>query len=226
MFVKICGTTSEEDALLAVALGADAVGFIFAPSKRQVAPSVVHDIVRRLPPEIITIGVFRNELPQRVAKIAQECGLRGVQLHGRETPDQTHWLKERLPVVIKAYVAGDPALRHAEEHGADAILIDSPSPEGGGGTGKVFDWRLAEDAPTRIPLLLAGGLTHENVADAIEKVHPFGVDLCTGVEKEPGIKDPRKLRLFIAAAKATEPDADDDYEEVFGPAPYDWETSE
>lgn len=225
MFVKICGNTTEEDALLAVALGADALGFIFAPSPRQVAPSVVHDIVRRLPPEILTIGVFRNELPQRVAKIVHECGLRGAQLHGRETPDQTQWLKERLPVVIKAFVAGDPGLRSAEEHGADAILIDSPA-GGGGGSGKVFDWRLAEDAPTRVPLLLAGGLDHDNIGDAIAKVHPFGVDTCTGVESEPGKKDPRKLRLFISNAKAADPDDDEDYEEVFGPAPYDWESSE
>lgn len=222
MFVKICGTTSEEDALLAVALGADALGFIFAPSPRQVAPAVVHDIVRRLPPEILTIGVFRNELPQRVAKIVTDCGLRGAQLHGRETPDQSQWLKERIPVVIKAFVGGDPSVRTAEEHGADAILLDSPNP----GSGKVFDWRMAEDAPTRLPILLAGGLTHENIADAIAKVHPFGVDSCTGVELEPGKKDPRKLRLFIANAKATEPDDDDLVDEVFGPAPYDWETSE
>jgi phosphoribosylanthranilate isomerase len=223
MFVKICGQTSEEDALLSVALGADALGFIFAPSPRQVAPGLVHDIVRRLPPEILTIGVFRNELPQRVAKIVNECGLRGAQLHGRETPDQSQWLKERIPVVIKAFMAGDPGLQHAEEHGADAILLDSPS---GGGSGKVFDWRLAEDAPTRVPLLLAGGLDADNIADAIEKVHPFGVDTCTGVESEPGKKDPRKLRLFIANAKATEPDDDDLVDEVFGPAPYDWESSE
>ena len=222
MFVKICGTTSEEDALLSVALGADALGFIFAPSPRQVAPGLVHDIVRRLPPEILTIGVFRNELPQRVAKIVHECGLRGAQLHGRETPDQSQWLKERIPVVIKAFVGGDPMLAHAHEHGADAILLDSPNP----GSGKVFDWRLAEDAPTTIPILLAGGLTAENIADAIEKVHPFGVDSCTGVELEPGRKDPRKLRRFIANAKATEPDDDERVDEVFGPAPYDWEISE
>lgn len=223
MFVKICGQTSEEDALLSVALGADALGFIFAPSPRQVAPGLVHDIVRRLPPEILTIGVFRNELPQRVAKIVNECGLRGAQLHGRETPDQSQWLKERIPIVIKAFMAGDPGLKHAEAHGADAILIDSPA---GGGSGKVFDWRLAEDAPTRVPLILAGGLTAENIADAIDKVHPFGVDTCTGVELEPGRKDPRKLRRFIANAKATEADDDDRVDEVFGPAPYDWEISE
>lgn len=222
MFVKICGTTSEEDALLSVALGADALGFIFAPSPRQVAPGLVHDILRRLPPEILTIGVFRNELPQRVAKIVNECGLRGAQLHGRETPDQSQWLKERIPVVIKAFVGGDPMIKHAHEHGADAVLLDSPNP----GSGKVFDWRLAEDAPTSMPILLAGGLSADNIADAINKVHPFGVDSCTGVELEPGRKDPRKLRLFIANAKATEPDDDERVDEVFGPAPYDWEISE
>lgn len=222
MFVKICGTTSEEDALLSVALGADALGFIFAPSPRQIAPSLVHDIVRRLPPEILTIGVFRNELPQRVAKIVHECGLRGAQLHGRETPDQSQWLKERIPVVIKAFEGGDPMIKRAHEHGADAVLLDSPNP----GSGKVFDWRLAEDAPTSMPILLAGGLTADNIADAISKVHPFGVDSCTGVEAEPGRKDPRKLRLFIANAKATEPDDEERVDEVFGPAPYDWEISE
>jgi phosphoribosylanthranilate isomerase len=226
MLVKICGQTSEEDALLSVALGADALGFIFAPSPRQVAPGLVHDIVRRLPPEIICFGVFRNELPQRVAKIVHECGLRGAQLHGRETPDQSQWLKERIPVVIKAFMAGDPGIKRAAEHGVDAILLDSPSPSGGGGTGKVFDWRLAEDAPGGIPLVLAGGLDASNVADAIDKVHPFGVDTCTGVESEPGRKDPRKLRRFIAAAKATEPDDEELVEDVFGPAPYDWELSE
>jgi phosphoribosylanthranilate isomerase len=123
-------------------------------------------------------------------------------------------------------MAGDPGIKHAAEHGVDAILLDSPSAAGGGGTGKVFDWRLAEDAPGGIPLVLAGGLDASNVADAIDKVHPFGVDTCTGVESEPGRKDPRKLRRFIAAAKATEPDDEELVEDVFGPAPYDWELSE
>jgi len=98
VFVKICGTTTEEDALLAVAMGADAVGFIFAPSPRQISPSRVHDIVRRLPPEVLTVGVFRNELPERVVEVVNSAGLRGAQLHGRETPDQARFVKERVPV--------------------------------------------------------------------------------------------------------------------------------
>ena len=113
MFVKICGTTTEEDALLAVAMGADAVGFIFAPSPRQVSPARVRDIVRRLPPEVLTVGVFRNELPERVVEIVNSAGLNGAQLHGRETPEQAQFVKERVPVLFQAFVAGAPNIRHA-----------------------------------------------------------------------------------------------------------------
>ena len=98
MFVKICGTTSEEDALLAVAMGADAVGFIFAPSKRQIAPAIARDIAKRLPPEILTVGVFRDEAPQRVVDIVDFAGLKAAQLHGRETPDQARWITQAGPV--------------------------------------------------------------------------------------------------------------------------------
>src|ERR1700730_5075549 len=107
MFVKICGTTSEEDALLAVAMGADAVGFIFAPSKRQIAPSIARDIAKRLPPEILTVGAFRDEAPQRVVDTIRFSGLKAVQLHGREPPEQARWIRERVPFVIQAFAAGD-----------------------------------------------------------------------------------------------------------------------
>ena len=106
MFVKVCGTTSEEDALLAVAMDADAIGFIFAPSPRQISPAVVTDIVKRLPPEIITIGVFRDESPARVVEIVNRVGLRGAQLHGRETPEQERWVRHRIPVLIQAFATG------------------------------------------------------------------------------------------------------------------------
>ena len=140
MFVKICGITNEDDALFAVAMGADAVGFIFAPSPRQIAPQQVYDITRRLPPEILTVGVFRDESPQRVVEIVHTAGLRAAQLHGHETPEQTRWVRERVPVVIQGFSAGDPALDRADEYGADAILVDSEIP----GSGQVFDWSLAE----------------------------------------------------------------------------------
>src|SRR5438067_585340 len=121
MFVKICGTTSEEDALLAVALGADAVGFIFAPSPRQVSPRIVADIVKRLPPEILTVGVFRDEAPARVVEIIHAVGLRAAQLSGHETAEQSRWIRERLPFTIQAFAAGDRAVQRAAEHGADAV---------------------------------------------------------------------------------------------------------
>lgn len=200
MFVKICGITNEEDALLAIAMGADAVGFVFAPSTRQIAPQIVRDIVRRLPPEVLTVGVFRDELPARVVEIVGQVGLRVAQLHGRETPDQTRWVKERVPVVFRAFAAGDPAVAKADLYGADVILVDGVSP----GSGEVFDWALAGEIPGSQRLMLAGGLTPENVFGAIHRVHPWGVDVSSGVEAKPGRKDPRKLRAFIAAARSAE----------------------
>jgi phosphoribosylanthranilate isomerase len=219
VFVKICGVTSEEDALLAVAMGADAVGFVFAPSSRQVAAVRVADIVKRLPPEILAIGVFRNEAPQRVVDICNQAGLRGAQLHGRETADQSRWVRQRVPVVIKAFPGGDPALDRVDDFGADAILLDSATPGGG----RVFDWSLAEGAPSGRRVILAGGLTPENVGEAIERVRPWGVDVSTGVEAEPGRKDPRKVRLFVNAARAASPRADEPAAGApAGPRPFDW----
>ena len=201
MFVKICGITSEEDALLAVAMGADAVGFVFAPSTRQIAPVRAGDIVKRLPPEIVTVGVFRDEAPARVVEIVHQAGLRGAQLHGAETAEQSQWVRARVPFVIRAFPAGHPGLDHADDYGADALLIDSDIP----GSGEVFDWSLAEGAPSNRRVILAGGLTPENVAEAVTRVRPWGVDVSTGVEDEPGRKDARKVRSFIANARAAEP---------------------
>lgn len=217
MFVKICGITSEEDALLAVALGADAVGFIFAPSVRQIAPSVARDIVRRLPAEVATVGVFRDEAPSRVVEIVNAAGLRVAQLHGRENAEATGWVAERVPFVIKAFSAGDPMLDQAASWPAGAVLIDSPRP----GSGQPFDWSLASDRPKGLRTILAGGLTPDNVAEAIETVRPWGVDVASGVETpggEPGQKDAHKMKAFVdavraAAAAGHEPD---------DVAPYDW----
>jgi phosphoribosylanthranilate isomerase len=214
MWVKICGITNEEDALLAAALGADAVGFVFAPSSRQIAPVLAYDIVRRLPPEILSIGVFPNESVKRVVEICHRLGLRGAQLHGHETVEDTRWVSARVPVVIKAFPAGDPALDIVDDYGADAVLIDSPMP----GSGQVFDWSLAEGAPTNRRVILAGGLNAQNVGDAIARVQPWGVDVSSGVEDAPGRKDPVRLRAFIAAARDAEPGA---YHSS-RPGPFDW----
>ncbi len=222
MFVKICGITSEEDALLSVALGADAVGFVFAPSSRQVAVDRVRDIVRRLPPEVLTVGVFRNELPDRVVEITQRAGLRAAQLHGDESAEQTREVKSRVDLVIKAFAAGHPGLGRLDSYAADAVLVDSSTP----GSGHAFDWRLAEDAPlSGHRVILAGGLNAENVASAISRVNPWGVDVSSGVEREPGVKDPVKLREFISTAKAAGADrqGDDPDSDLYESGPYDWQ---
>jgi phosphoribosylanthranilate isomerase len=196
MFVKICGMTSEEDTLLAVALGAHAVGFVFAPSPRQIAPQVAADIVKRLPPEVITVGVFRDAAPQRVSDVAHAAGLQAVQLHGHEPPEVAQWLKTRIPMVIQAFAAGDARVRRAKEYGADAILLDAPSP----GSAQVFDWSLASEVPAGERVMIAGGLDSGNVRQAIAQTRCWGVDVASGVERAPGYKDPIKLREFIQAA--------------------------
>lgn len=199
MFVKICGITSEDDGLLAVALGADALGFVFAPSSRQVAVDRARDIVRRLPAEVMTVGVFRDELPDRVVEIVQRAGLRAAQLHGHESAEQTQEVRQRVGIVIKGFPAGHPGLSRIPDYGADIILVEGEKP----GSGEVFDWRLAEDAPRAgHRVLLAGGLHPGNVADGIRQVRPWGVDVSTGVEREPGRKDPVKMREFIDNARA------------------------
>lgn len=215
MLIKIEGLTNEEDALLAVALGADAIGFVFAPSPRQVTPALASDIAKRLPAEILTVGVFRDEAPQRVVDIVNDFGLQAAQLHGHEPAQAVRWIRERVPMVIKAFPAGDAQVHNAAAYGADAVLLDAPHP----GSGQVFDWAFAGEVPDGQRLIIAGGLTPANVAAAIERTQPWGVDVATGVERAPGQKDPVKLREFIVAARAaTPPDYQSDQA-----APYDWQ---
>lgn len=226
-FVKICGVTSEEDALLAVAMGADAVGFIFAPSRRQVAPQVAADIVKRLPrDEVMTVGVFRDQAPQRVSDVAVAAGLHAVQLHGREPPEDARWLATRVSAVIQAFPAGDARVRRAADYGAYAVLLDAPNP----GSAELFDWSLAAEVPAGERVIVAGGLGPGNVAAAIEHTGCWGVDVASGVERTPGLKDPIKLRDFISAARAAF-EAREAFEheglpaggDERGPGVYDWQ---
>jgi phosphoribosylanthranilate isomerase len=222
MFVKVCGTTSEEDALLAVALGADALGFIFAPSSRQVTADHARDIVRRVPHEVVTVGVFRNERPEHVVDVVSRVGLTGAQLHGHEPMSEVKWIRERLSFVIRAFVAGDPAVeRLGADSAVDVVLLDSPNP----GSGRVFDWSLAEGAPRSKKLMIAGGLDPDNVGEAIRRVRPWGVDVVTGVEASPGHKDAAKLRRFVATAHAAFEELADDagHPAPGAEAPFDWE---
>lgn len=214
MFVKICGITSEEDALLSVALGADAIGFVFAPSPRQVAVQKVYDITRRLPPETLTVGVFRDEHPSRIVEIVDKSGVKAAQLHGHESPEQVAEVMRSVRTVIKAVSAGTNDAARANQFHTDLILVDAPAP----GSGKVFDWSLLGDVPVGPRIILAGGLTPENVADGIRAARPWGVDVSSGVERAPGLKDPVKLRRFIAAVRENEQDEPGER----GDGPYDW----
>ncbi|MFT7645954.1 MAG: phosphoribosylanthranilate isomerase [Candidatus Poriferisodalaceae bacterium] len=221
MFVKICGITNEEDALLAVAMGADALGFVFAPSTRQVTPQQARDIVRRLPGGILSVGVFRNELRNRVVDVVHEVGLSAAQLHGHESAEDSAWVADHVPSVIKALVAGSPAIDRVPEYKASAVLIEGPTP----GSGEVFDWSMLDGANRGFALLLAGGLDPDNVAQAIRQVRPWGVDVSSGVEASPGRKDPAKVRNFINNAKAAAPEPAEDDELLHGDSAsflYDW----
>ncbi len=185
---------------MAVGLGADAIGFVFAPSPRQVTPGTVRDITRRLPPEILTVGVFRDQGHRFVIEATQHAQLRGVQLHGHETPSEAEKVRPYCQALIVAFPAGDPGLKNVDDYGADAVLLDSHAP----GSGKVFDWSLADGAPSNRRLILAGGLTADNVAAGIAEVRPWGVDVSSGVEAagQPGRKDALKVQAFIHAARA------------------------
>jgi phosphoribosylanthranilate isomerase len=221
LFVKICGITSEADALLCISLGADAIGFIFAPSSRQISVQMASDIVKRLPPEILTVGVFRDEAPQRVVEAVHTAGLGAAQLHGRESSQETQWIRVRLPMVIKAFPAGDRTIDRFEEFGADYLLVDGDNP----GSGEVFDWKLAEGVADPSRLIVSGGLHPDNVGQAVAHLRPAGVDVCSGVESAPGRKDPLKVRAFIANARTAEVDAEarDPLDADPGDEePYDW----
>lgn len=226
MFVKICGITTEEDALLAVALGADALGFVFAPgSHRQLRPATAREIVGRLPPgEVLTVGVFRDERPEHVVEIVNTVGLKAAQLHGREPLSDVRYVRKRIPIVFQGFAAGDPAVASAANGPADAVLVDSAEP----GSGRVFDWSLVEGVPGGMRMLLAGGLTADNVGAAIERVRPWGVDVATGVEIAPGSgrKDPRKLRRFVEAAKAAGERLTRDGWTAGPDIPYDWQAED
>jgi phosphoribosylanthranilate isomerase len=198
VFVKICGITNEADALMAVAMGADALGFIFAASSRRVAADDVRAIVRQVPDGVTTVGVFRDESAQRIVEIVEATGLGGVQLHGRESPGEATWIKARVPFVVQAFGPGDPRLDRVDDYPVDAVLLDAAVP----GSGATFDWSLVGDLPRRRRVILAGGLRPENVGEAIEMVHPWGVDVASGVESAPGRKDVLKVRRFIEAATA------------------------
>lgn len=196
--VKICGIRTVEEAQAAVEAGADALGFNFWPaSARYVEPHVAREVIKGLSPMVCAVGVFVNEEANRVVDLASELGLSAVQLHGDESPE----FCERLGSIktIKAIRVGqDFDLSLIEKYRANMVLLDSSIEGSYGGTGRRFDWRIAIEAKRLAPIILAGGLTTENVWDAITQVRPAAIDVCSGVEAEPGRKDLEKLRRFMA----------------------------
>ena len=199
MFVKICGVTRHEDAAVAVECGAQAIGFVFWPgSPRAIDPLRARTIVRGLPPFVTPVGVFVNQPIEYVRQIATLVGLGVVQLHGDESVGYAAALERPVLKAMTVDVAGGPA---AEEWptATTMILLDAHDPVRRGGTGRTIDWRGAAAVASRRRIMLAGGLNPDNVADAISAVQPFGIDVSSGVEQAPGVKDPGRLRSLFEA---------------------------
>ena len=214
--IKICGITTIDDARMAAAAGADAIGLNFYPwSPRYVTPQQAAQIAGRLPPGVLKVGVFVNSPAEHVWQVAFSLQLDAVQLHGDESPEFIGcWPDRRMPAWVKAFRLGsdglDPLAEYLErsrqlECVPDMVLVDATQGGQYGGTGRIADWSQAARyplAPWHPPLVLAGGLTPENVAEAIQAVHPYAVDTASGVESSPGRKDPELVKRFVAAAKA------------------------
>jgi phosphoribosylanthranilate isomerase len=202
--VKVCGITNAEDAQAAVQGGADALGFIFYPgSPRFIEPEAAAEIVREVPPFVATVAVFVDEAFENIQTILDRTRIGIAQLHGQERPDFCHRL--RVPVIKAFRVQDERSLDALPDYraAASAFLLDSYVPGQHGGTGARFNWNLAVQAKAfGAPIVLAGGLTVRNIADAVAKVSPYGVDVSSGVEVSPGRKDHLKLRDFIALARS------------------------
>ena len=202
--IKICGITNEEDALWAAQQGADAIGFVFAPSPRQVSPEKAKSIIKVLPPLIQTVGVFVDEDPAKVEATAAFCRLDLFQFHGNET---AAYCARFGRGVIKAVRVRDQAqIDRCSEYAnvVDAMLLDTYVPGQSGGTGRSFDWNLAKKARQYGRIILAGGLNPDNVADAIRVARPYAVDASSGLEQEPGVKDHDKITRFVRAVRGAE----------------------
>jgi len=198
--IKICGITNTKDALLASQLGADALGFIFyRESKRYIDPEIAKRIISSLPPFVTTVGVFVNQSLDEIIAIKDKTGIDAAQLHGDETPQ----FCSSVPLkVIKAIRVKDDLDEHGvAQYPVQAILFDTYSDVEYGGTGKSFNWEILKDISISGEIILSGGLSPDNVAEAVRTVRPYAVDVSSGVEATPGKKDHMKLRKFIEAIK-------------------------
>ena len=196
--VKVCGITNLDDALAAVSYGADALGFIFAPSPRQVEPAQVRDMAGRIPPFVTRVGVFVDETLETVRQLRTDCHLDAIQLHGREDDEYIAALGGQI---IKAIRMKDTDSIKEGMYPTASLLLDTYRPNQVGGTGHTFDWTLARKPAQQRPVILAGGLNPDNIKQAIQTVGPYAVDVSSGVESAPGRKDHEKLARFINRAK-------------------------
>ncbi len=198
-WIKICGITNIEDALKAASLGVDALGFIFAPSSRRVEPDVAQKIIRALPKTLLKVGVFVNEERKEVQRVAEYCSLNGLQFHGEESPE---YCQKFFHIIFKAIHIKDlESLKDMEKYCDVSILLDTYSPVQAGGTGNPFPWEIALIAKGERDFILSGGLNPLNVREAINKMRPWGVDVCSGVETIPGKKDSFKMAEFVKEVK-------------------------
>lgn len=201
--IKICGNTNIEDVQLAKKLGADFLGFIFAKSPRKIETRDAESIIRSVPDFKNFVGVFANQPKQEVEQIASQLQLKWLQFHGDETSRYCDYFTEKKYKVIKSFRIKDRlSLKRIDEYNVDAFLFDTYSSKSLGGTGETFDWIIIDDKPhVRDRLFLAGGLSVGNVQNAIQTTRPYAIDVASGVEKEPGKKDPELLEKFISLAR-------------------------
>lgn len=196
--VKICGMTNFEDAYAACSYGADAVGFVFAKSPRQITQEAVKSIIEKLPPYIVTVGVFVNEEKRKVRKIAGDCNLMCLQFHGEEGPEYCSDFKGEHKIIKAMRIRDEKSLAHLDKYDVDTFLLDTFIQGKRGGTGIKFDWDLAIKAKEcGRPIILAGGIGVENVEEAIQKVAPYAVDVSSSVEYAPGKKDHNLMKALI-----------------------------
>jgi phosphoribosylanthranilate isomerase len=200
--VKVCGITNPEDGAFAAGIGADAIGLVFAESPRKVSVEEAREIGAALPGCVLKVGVFVNEESEEVLRIAREVGLDYTQLHGDETPETVTFLREGGVKVMKALrVRDEGSLAAMEGYGADLVMLDAWSEKARGGTGERFDWTLAKSLRGRGNIVVSGGLSPENVREAISFFEPYGVDASSSLEEAPGKKNEERVRRFVSAAK-------------------------
>jgi phosphoribosylanthranilate isomerase len=201
VWIKVCGITNSEDAFAAVESGADAIGFVFAPSPRQVSPEAAQEIMKTLPLPVRTVGVFVDEDPERVAATADLCDLDLLQFHGKETADYCGQFERRVIKAVRIQNEDDLEVCSEYVGVVEAFLLDTYVAGHSGGTGVTFDWNIAHTAQKYGRIILAGGLNPDNVAAAIQIASPYGVDASSSLEQKPGVKDHVKMARFIQAVR-------------------------